>query len=585
MAVVSRFIGLALLTALALGGCSNRADPCGNGLIDPGEDCDGSNLDDETCLSQGFRSGDLACSDECTLDTTGCSQDEFCDPACDAAACESCFLGACASDCEEWETCEAGTCTSDTVSLTLFFTSDEHGWIFGEWSNDHSEFYGGPAELMTQLRQRGYDPAGGSSLLLSDGDMWTGPAISTWYRGQSVVEVMNAMGYSAAAIGNHEFDFGQDVLLERSQEADFPFLAANLEDEASGAPPAYAQTHVVEEVNGVQVGVVGLTLDGLPYVVCSDNLQGLVEKGYEQGLRDAAAAALADGAEVLVAITHVCPEDIMLLTPLAAELGISVLAGGHCHSTYLDDRDGVVVLSPGWGNLQLGQVELLLDPVTLEVVAHQEAVIDNVYPAGGPQPPDPDPAVQAIVDTWQAQVDQELGEIIGYTATGVDDWPLYNMITDACLTAVPDADLAIVNTTGIRSSYGPGDITVADTVEVQPFENFLVVVELTGAQFVELAESLPWPQPIAGALVDKTGGQTTVSVGGGPINPATTYRLVTLDYLVCQPDYFPFDIPPQALTGTGVHWRQATEDWIRARDSSGEDPLEDFLDSNPRWLD
>ena len=92
--------------------------------------------------------------------------------------------------------------------ITIFYTSDEEGYL--EPTRDRVKAYGGSAHVMAALRQRGYRPEGDQSLLLSGGDMWTGPAISTWFQGASTVQVMNAMGYDAAAIGNHEFDFGQE---------------------------------------------------------------------------------------------------------------------------------------------------------------------------------------------------------------------------------------------------------------------------------------------------------------------------------------------------------------------------------------
>ena len=79
--------------------------------------------------------------------------------------------------------------------------------------------------------------ADGSFLLLSGGDMWTGPAISTWFQGQSMAEVMNAMGYDAAAVGNHEFDFGLEMLKARAAESEFPFLSANIRTKADGTTP------------------------------------------------------------------------------------------------------------------------------------------------------------------------------------------------------------------------------------------------------------------------------------------------------------------------------------------------------------
>ena len=107
--------------------------------------------------------------------------------------------------------------------LTILYTNDEHGWMEG--MEPHQS-----AAHLFQLwqEQEGYSEEG-PFLILSGGDNWTGPAISTWSEGRSMVEVMNAMQYDASAVGNHEFDFGLDVIKARAEEADFLISAQTLD--------------------------------------------------------------------------------------------------------------------------------------------------------------------------------------------------------------------------------------------------------------------------------------------------------------------------------------------------------------------
>lgn len=133
--------------------------------------------------------------------------------------------------------------------IVLLHTTDEHGWM------EPYQGYGG-ASGMWRLWQRreGYRPDG-PYLVLSSGDMWTGPAISTTLLGESMVDVMNAMGYRAAALGNHDFDFGQDIIRQRSRQAAFPFLGANIVLRGTDRPSDYVQPNALIDVNGVRVGV------------------------------------------------------------------------------------------------------------------------------------------------------------------------------------------------------------------------------------------------------------------------------------------------------------------------------------------
>lgn len=119
---------------------------------------------------------------------------------------------------------------SDTVNLTIFHINDLHGWL-----NPHEyggTVYGGVATYMGYFKQDGYDPTeeNSSFLLLSGGDQNTGPAIATLSKGEAVIDVMNAMGFDAAAIGNHEFDFGTNWLEKRQNLSTFPILSCNIYD-------------------------------------------------------------------------------------------------------------------------------------------------------------------------------------------------------------------------------------------------------------------------------------------------------------------------------------------------------------------
>ena len=111
---------------------------------------------------------------------------------------------------------------SEVKTITIIYTNDEHGWM------QSADEYGGASGMVGLWEAREAYDGSDSYLILSGGDMWTGPAISTWFKGESMVAAMNQMGYDAAALGNHEFDFTTDVLNVRLGEMNFPILAANI---------------------------------------------------------------------------------------------------------------------------------------------------------------------------------------------------------------------------------------------------------------------------------------------------------------------------------------------------------------------
>ena len=133
---------------------------------------------------------------------------------------------------------------ADTVAITIFHTTDEHGHLLPQVPLGSANTHGGAANVFAWLLEKeGYDPE--QHILLSGGDNWTGASISTWFEGIPMVQAFNLMGYDASAIGNHEFDFGRDQMEYRLEEAEYPYLAANVRYAATGELAEFAQPYVI----------------------------------------------------------------------------------------------------------------------------------------------------------------------------------------------------------------------------------------------------------------------------------------------------------------------------------------------------
>ncbi len=469
---------------------------------------------------------------------------------------------------------------AEVRQITIFYTSDEHGYL--EPREDGIYTIGGAAGLMAVLREEGYDPQADTALLLSGGDMWVGPAISSWFRGASTIEVFNQMGYDAAAIGNHDFDYGPEVLAERAEQAEFPFLSANLTEVDTGRSPSYAHPYAIREVNGVRVGIVGLSLRTTPEIVLPEHVEGLAFGDYAEALRETVPRVRAEGADLVIVVSHVCGSDLLNLTPVAAELGIPLLAGGHCHRLAIAERLGVQVIAPGAHMAYAVRADIFYDPATGTVVDQQAQAIWNRYRTTKGPPVPPDPEVAAIVDRWADEVEEALGEVIGYTADGIPvGWEMYNLVTDAWLWYVPEADLAISNLGGFREDIPPGEITLADVVAVLPFENTLIEVELTGEEVVENLRCCGGA--VAGMRVEGVGDDLTVVLDdGSPIDPEAVYRVLVNSYMYQGGDDYLFSQQDPDAYDTGIHWREPVIEWIRAQETGPDRPLEGLIDGQPR---
>ena len=144
--------------------------------------------------------------------------------------------------------------SSDSVNLTILHINDWHGWL------EPHDGRGGAATYSAYFQQEGYTSSDNSSfLLLSGGDQNTGPAVATLTQGEAMIDVMNAMNFSASAIGNHEFDYGIEKMNYRQSIADFPLLSCNIFDVGTTNLANFTIPWVIQEHAGILVGIVGLT--------------------------------------------------------------------------------------------------------------------------------------------------------------------------------------------------------------------------------------------------------------------------------------------------------------------------------------
>jgi len=468
---------------------------------------------------------------------------------------------------------------SHVRTFTIFYTSDEEGYL--ESRSDRSKTYGGSANVMAELKKHGYHPGFNDSLLLSGGDMWTGPPISTWFEGLPTVQVTNAMGYDAAAIGNHEFDFGQDVLRRNKKEAKFPFLSANLLVAETGKPPDYCLPYIIHEVNGVRIAIIGLTTRMSSGIVIPDNISGLKFTDYAEALRHAVPKAIAEGAQLPIVIAHMCHDELQSLIPVASELSIPLLAGGHCHQLENIEREGVRIINPGAHWQAFAKVNITFDTVTGKTLNTMAEFVSIEHPVGE-NPGAPDPAVEAIVAEWAGKVKEALGEVIGYTENGIrTGWPLFNLLTDSWLWAYPDADIAISNFGGFREAFPPGEIARSDIMATWPFRNEIVSVELTGRQILE--NLLCCGGAVGGLSYSHSGDQVIATLkNGNDLDPGATYRVLINSYMYSGGDNYLFRTQNSNGYSLGVRMEEPVIKWIQSQKTSPRRPLETLLDSTER---
>ena len=404
------------------------------------------------------------------------------------------------------------------------------------------------AEQVEKLRAKAPD----RTLLVDAGDAWQGTYISNENKGQAVTQIMSLLRYDAQAVGNHDFDWGQDILRQRSEEASFPFLCANCAD-ATGAIPSYLKPYTVKDLGIVKVAMIGLILPTAASIIKDTSIAGLHFLPLAASVRRYL-PEMQRQADLIVAITHVglepfVPEGDRALAAAVPEL--DVIVGGHTH-TALRAATSVgktVIVQAGAYAANLGDLELVIDPGTKKVTAVPTRSNELIPLAGIAGPKSAlIQKVQAIVDDRKAVGKKYTERIVGTLKEPLnnprEECGLGNMITDGLLEYGRQqgwkSDVAFYNMAGVRAPLPAGQITYGQLYQVLPFTNVVMSLDMTGTQLkavFEAASGSAGRLHVGGAAwtyhFQNPAGSRLLSatVAGRPIDPARVYHIVTIDYL------------------------------------------------------
>jgi 5'-nucleotidase len=427
------------------------------------------------------------------------------------------------------------------VDLQLLALNDFHGHIEASAADTYpvngvNVPAGGAEYLATHLEQAREGER--YSTTVAAGDLiGASPFLSAVYDDEPTIEALNAMGVEVSSVGNHEFDAGFEELnriIEGDADfegADFPYLGANVVDETTGAP-VLDPYWVKDFGRGVKVGFIGMTLEGTGDIVSQSGIAGLdfldeVETAnkYAKELKrkgvNAIVVLLHEGGVPVAGDTgHDCESldgtgigmsgpivDIAeTMTPL-----VDVLVTGHTHNEYVcsvPDPSGnprMVTSASSYGRV-FTQIDATYDKRTKDIVRSSVTGSNTVVTRDVAPDEDQSDILAAYTGEGYDEVANRLicyiGEDIKRGATRAEEFPLGSLIADAQLWSTADADtggaeIAFMNPGGVRqdllySAGNPGEVTYKEVFEVQPFANYVVTLDLTGAQILEgLRQQLP----------------------------------------------------------------------------------------------
>ena len=394
------------------------------------------------------------------------------------------------------------------------------------------------------------------------GDYVQGGSAGVLSRGQYIVDLMNAVGYDAVTLGNHEFDYGVDRMLELVPQIGAPVLCANLFKYGSSTP--VFSSYTICEYGSRHVAFVGVTTpesmvgesysfydnDGNQlYDLRTDDVCNLVQASVNE--------ARSKGADYVVVLSHLGEEQPALgITShqlVAATRGIDIVLDGHSHSVIQRDNvpnlDGTYVPVTQTGTQFANVGKLVITPegrfittlIPLEEISYESA------------------SVTLAINKVHQDLDQVIGRKIaqsdfdflfkdaeGKRLNRLEETNLGDLLTDAVRYAMK-AQIGLFNGGGFRSGIAAGSITYGDVTNAQPYDDHLAKFEASGADILSMlklctaalpAEDGQFPQ-VSGLRFTIHQQSDTVSdvavfdEGSGnwiPIDPAGRYTIASSDY-------------------------------------------------------
>lgn len=403
--------------------------------------------------------------------------------------------------------------------------------------------HGGLARLLTM--KKAVQKESPNTLFLLSGDTISPSVESITYKGAQMIDAWNTAQLDYSTFGNHEFDFGPDVLRQRMQESKFKWVAANVIDKKTGKPFGGAEAYVVREFEGVKVAIFGLTLEetkvtsrpgpDIEFLNPCETARKVVDEIHAQGIN------------TIVALTHLSMGEDKQVARCA---DIDVIIGGHEHTLLESTSGGAPIFKMTADARELGQIDLNISKTTGAV----ESIDWKITPVTNKTGDDPE---FAAINTKYGALLKELSRVVGRSSVELEarsavgriqETNVGDFLTDTFRIAT-GSDVALMNGGSIRADeiIKAGALTRRDILSILPFKNKVVKVEVSGAVLREMlehgvarsaedAEPGRFPQvsgirftfdarrPAGSRIVD-------LSINGKPLDEKKMYTLAASDYI------------------------------------------------------
>jgi len=415
---------------------------------------------------------------------------------------------------------------SAPVAITILHINDTHA---------HLEDVARRATLVKKVR----DEVGSNRLLMFDsGDVFMGTPYFTLMKGQADLEFMNMLGYDAMTLGNHEFDNYEKTpqyLNDFIAKAGFPIVCSNIDFSKVAELRGKTAPYLIIEKNGQKFGVIGLLTEDTAEI--ADPGKNISIGDHVAAARQSVSLLQSKGVDKIIALTHIGWD---YDTELAKQVsGIDLIIGGHSHTlpevypTVVANKEPTLVVQAEAYGKYLGRLDLTFDE--RGVIVKQAGSLAVIKDAAE------DPEYAAVLAKYKAPIDQLQKTMVGKTLVDLDaertdirtqETNFGNLVADAMLAKASGvkAQMAIVNGGSIRTTIPAGDISLGQLQTAIPFNNDMVVFDLSGEDLVSALENgVSRVEDVEGRFPQVAGMRFTWSFGDEPGSRIRSVEVITGD--------------------------------------------------------
>ncbi|SEM90400.1 bifunctional metallophosphatase/5'-nucleotidase [Lihuaxuella thermophila] len=453
------------------------------------------------------------------------------------------------------------------VSVQMLSINDFHGQLdrVGKVNNQP---VGTAAYLAAYLEREMENP---NTLLVHAGDVVGASApVSALLQDEPTIEILNTLGFDVGTVGNHEFDEGVKEMMRLIyggshpktgyfEGADFPYTVANVLDKQTNRP--ILPPHIIKRVKGIPIGFIGVVTKTTPSIVTPDGVKDVVFTDEAEAINHEVTKLKKKGVQAIMVLAHeggTQDSKTGEITGPIAEITkkldpeVDVVFAGHSHTFLNGNIDGKLVVQAYSYGTAIADVDLVLDRRSKDVIQKRAEVVTTFH-----QGMTPDAEIQHIVDQAQAKVEPIINQEVGQTSAAITrqtnqagESALGNLIADAQRWKM-QTDFAFMNPGGIRADLPAGKVTWGDVFTVQPFNNDLVKMELTGEQIRRVLNQ-QFQDPGRIRILQISGLQYSYNpdrpahdrvvdlkkTDGTPIDPTQTYTVTVNSFLASGGDDF-----------------------------------------------